>query len=136
MLNEAFHIKENNDLLGDVYTYRENIQAFRRQLKYYSKHYKDLDKLSDTQTTDKFFSEVVTTMRSRAQKSMNNLKRCFNKYSNNRELLEAVEDLKNTTNDYVGLCVIIIKTNSRLKSQRDIFGVDRLIEKYDLHHLK
>lgn len=75
-------------------------------------------------------------MRNRAQKSMNNLKRCFNKYSNNRGLLEAIEDLKNTTNDYVDLCVTVIKTDSRLKSQRDIFGVDKLIEKYDLHHLK
>lgn len=132
----TFHMRESGDLLGDVQTYRENIHAFRNQLAYYIDNYIDLDKLSDTHTTDKFFSEVVATMRSRAQKSLSNLRRCFNKYSNNQTLLDAIEDLKNATNDYIDLCINIIMTNPRLKRQRDLLGVETLIEKYDLHYLK
>lgn len=131
---EKLHFKERK-LLGSVHTYRKNIQAFQRQLKYYVENYRDLDDFDDDHTTNKFFTETVATMRSRAQKSVNNLVRCFAKYSNNEALLEAVNDLIAATNEYIDLCVYIVKFNPRLRRQRELLGVDKLIEKYDLYHI-
>lgn len=45
---------------------------------------------------------------------------CFDKYNNNKLLLEAIDDLKNATNDYIDLCINIIATNPKLKRQRDL----------------
>lgn len=132
----SLKVKESSSLLSDAQAYRENIHIFRDQLSSYADSYINLDKLGDTFTTSRLFNEAVATMRSRAQKSLSRLRDCFYEHSDCRALLNTIEDLKNAANSYIDVCIEVVATNPELKGQRKLFGVEELVERYDLFHLE
>lgn len=129
------HLKEDSSLTGSIQTYRTNIIAYRNKLKYYNEHYEEIDLPGKTATTDKFFTEEVDNMRDKALNAVNILRRSFEKYENNEELLAAIDELCETVNLYTDTCIHILKSNPRLKSLRTFYSIDRLIEKYNLYHI-
>lgn len=129
---QKWKLKENNIVLGDIQTYRSNIKAYKQKLKYYAEHYAELDKFGDTKTTDKFFTEIVAPMRPRAEKSFKVLKKTFEKYENNQELLLALDELKVSVNEYIKTCRRIIKFNPRLENLRKLYSFEKLVDKYNL----
>lgn len=145
IFNEMFSLKEDlnwtaNILkesvnLGSVSTYRANIQAYKRQLEYYNRNYALFDDFGSVHTTDKYFTEIVTPMRDRAEKSLNVFQHTAITQHNSEELLIAIEELKEVVNEYIKTCVRIIRFNPRLEKLRHIYSVERLIEKYNLIEL-
>lgn len=132
----SLSVKDGSCLLSDAQAYRENIHTFRDQLACYVGSYIDLDKLGDTFAAGRLFNETVATMRSRAQKSLSSLRDCFYEHNDSRALLNAIEDLKNAANSYIDICIEVVETNPELKGQRKLFGVEELVERYDLFHLE
>lgn len=119
-------LQEKDLLLGDLYTYRSNIISYINNLEYYSEHYLEFDLKNfskiKTYTTDNYFTTTVATKRERVIKTLKIIKR----YENTENILEL---LVITTNNYIDLCVDILKVNSHLDYFRKKFGVDYLIKK-------
>lgn len=126
-------LQEKDLLLGDLYTYRSSIISYINDLEYYSEHYLEFDlknfSKTKTYTTDNYFTTTVATKRERSVKTLKIIKR----YKNTEEILEL---LVITTNNYIDLCIDILKVNPHLDYFRKKFGVEYLIKKYNLTHIE
>lgn len=100
----------------------------------YNENYALFDDFGSIHTTDKYFTEIVAPMRSRAETSLNVFQRTATQH-NSEELIAAIEELKEAVNEYIKTCVRISEFNPRLEKLRNMYGVDRLIQKYNLLEL-
>lgn len=139
-LNWVFYCKENQIklqekdlLLGDLYTYRTNINSYINDLEYYSEHYLEFDlknlARTKTYTTDNYFTFSVANKRKRAVEALKVLKQY-----NNSEIV--IERLIYAVNYYIDLCIDILRYNPHLTYFREHYGIEYMIKKYNLYHIE
>lgn len=117
---------------------------YRVILKHYSENYEKYDNLNSVQendvkfTTDKFFTQVVSPIRKKALKSLNQLDRMLaaTKNDEDRNILLQVKNLiVQETNSLIDICVRIIEFNKTgLLSHLQSLNVD-FKQKYNLAYL-
>ena len=84
-----------------------------------------------------FFADVASTVRHRAEKSINILQRVADKTIDKNEkrlLLDDIEMLKTTVNLYLETVSDILENNDFLQNRLNLIGVD-FVEKYNLQDL-
>lgn len=114
-------------LRNDVVNYREKLRFYISQESYHN----------DTSITNKFFKDVVSTVRQRAEKSINILQRISDRTIDENEkqlLLDDIEMLKTTVNLYLETVRNILENNAFLQNRLNLIGVD-FVEKYNLQGL-
>ena len=114
-------------LRNDVVNYREKLRFYISQESYHN----------DTSITNKFFTDVVSTVRQRAEKSINILQRVADRTIDENEkqlLLDDIEMLKTTVNLYLETVRNILENNAFLQNRLNLIGVD-FVEKYNLQGL-
>lgn len=123
-------VKTESDLFSlrnDVVNYREKLHFYISQESYHN----------DASITNKFFADVVSTVRQRAEKSINILQRVADKTIDKNEkqlLLDDIEMLKTTVNLYLETVRDILENNDFLQNHLNLIGVD-FVEKYNLQDL-
>ena len=127
------HLQEVN-ITSDLFSLREDILNYQEKLHFY------VDQESyhnDISLTNKFFTNVVSTIRSRAEKSLNILIRTSNNTKDNiskQQLLEDIRLLKETTNFYLETIRTILENDEKIQKYIGAFGID-FVEKYNLSNL-
>lgn len=116
-----------SSLRNDVVNYREKLRFYISQESYHN----------DTSITNKFFTDVVSTVRQLAEKSINILQRIADRTIDENEkqlLLDDIEMLKTTVNLYLETVRNILENNAFLQNRLNLIGVD-FVEKYNLQGL-
>lgn len=119
---------------SDLFSLRSDVVNYREKLRFYVDNEKYQNDIS---LTNKFFTEVVSTVRKRAEKSLKVLSKTAESTKNVEEkqcLLDDIELLKVTTNLYLESVRNILDDNEKIQRYLGVFGID-YVTKYDLSDL-